>query len=74
MISCFCAETCKPSNLSAISDDLAYKIPGQIRPGVVANSVCGDGLHIAISAVCQDDTTWKVVEQCVQSKQSCVCV
>ena len=64
----FCTETCKASNLTAMSIELAYNIPGQIRPGVVASPACVDGHHIAISAVCQDDMTWKVEEQCVQSK------
>ena len=29
---------------------------------------CGEGYQVAISAVCQDDRTWRVQEQCVQSE------
>ena len=80
--SSFCTETCKASNLTAIPNEVAYRVPDQIRPGVVATPACGDGHHLAISAVCQVDMTWKVEEQCVQSKYRqfykgvcmCVCV
>ena len=29
---------------------------------------CGEGYQVAISAVCQDDRTWRVQGQCVQSE------
>ena len=62
-------ETCTVSNLTAVSEDVAYTIPNKIRPGVVATSPrCREGYHVTVSAVCQDDRTWRVEEQCVQSE------
>ena len=65
------------SNLTAISDDIAYTVPIEIRPGTVVGTHCGEGYQVAINAVCQDDRTWGVQGQCVQSEQcvrACVCV
>jgi hypothetical protein len=69
-----CTETCTASNLTAVSEDVAYTIPNEIRPGAVATSPrCREGYHVTVSAVCQDDRTWRVEEQCVQSAKSCNC-
>ena len=61
-------ETCTASSLTAISDDIAYTVPTEIRPGTVVGTHCGEGYQVAINAVCQDDRTWRVQEQCVQSE------
>ena len=62
-------ETCRASNLTAVFEDVAYYIPNKIRPGVIATSPrCREGYHVTVSAVCQDDRTWRVEEQCVQSE------
>ena len=61
-------ETCTASNLTAISDDIAYTVPTEIRPGTVVGTHCGEGYQVAINAVCQDDRAWRVHEQCVQSE------
>jgi hypothetical protein len=67
-----CTETCTASNLTAVSEDVAYTIPNEIRPGAVATSPrCREGYHVTVSAVCQDDRTWRVEEQCVQSTNAC---
>ena len=60
-------ETCTASNLTAISDDIAYTVSTEIRPGTVVGTHCGEGYQVAINAVCQDDRTWRVqrVEMCV---------
>ena len=62
-------ETCTASNLTAVSEDVAYTIPNKIRPGAVATSPrCREGYHVTVSALCQDDRSWRVEEQCVQSE------
>ena len=54
--------------MTAISDDIAYTVPTEIRPGTVVGTHCGEGYQVAINAVCQDDRTWRVQEKCVQSE------
>ena len=54
--------------MTAISDDIAYTVPTEIRPGTVVGTHCGEGYQVAINAVCQDDRTWRVQGQCVQSE------
>ena len=54
--------------MTAISDDIAYTVLTEIRPGTVVGTHCGEGYQVAIKAVCQDDRTWRVQGQCVRSE------
>ena len=67
--------TCTISNVTAAFHDISYTVPTEIRPGTVVGAHLGESRQVAISAVCQDDRTWRVQEQCVQSEWGvCVCV
>ena len=61
-------ETCTTLNLTAAFHDISYTVPTEIRPGTVVGAHLGEGHQVAISAVCQDDRSWRVQEQGVQSE------